>query len=95
MVSPGAVITGGLVEDSIISPDVHVHAGAHVRGSVLMEGVDVGRDAVVHNAILDKNVVVPDGTQVGVDVEHDRARYTVSPGGIVVLGKGQRVVPTW
>jgi glucose-1-phosphate adenylyltransferase len=95
MISPGAIITGGLVEDSVISPDVHVHAGAHVQGSVIMEGADVGRDAVVHNAILDKNVVVPDGTQVGVDIEHDRARYTVSPSGVVVLGKGQRVVPTW
>jgi glucose-1-phosphate adenylyltransferase len=94
MVSPGAVISGSLVEDSIVSPDVHVHSWAHVQGSVLMEGVDIGRHAVVRNAILDKNVVVPDGTQIGVDLEHDRSRYTVSPGGVVVLGKGQRVDPT-
>ena len=48
----------------------------------------VGRGAVVRGAILDKNVVVPDGALVGVDLATDRARYTVSQGGVVVLGKG-------
>jgi glucose-1-phosphate adenylyltransferase len=36
-------------------------------------------------------VQVPDGAQIGVNLEQDRERYTVSSGGIVVLGKGQKV----
>jgi glucose-1-phosphate adenylyltransferase len=53
-----------------------------------MPGVRIGRNAVVRRAILDKNVVIPDGAQIGVDLERDRQLYTVSEGGIVVIGKG-------
>ncbi|AXO37437.1 glucose-1-phosphate adenylyltransferase [Micromonospora sp. B006] len=93
MVSPGSVISGSLVENSIVSPKVKVHSWAHVDGAVLMEGVQIGRHAVVRRAILDKNVHVPEGAEIGVDREKDRQRYTVSDNGIVVIGKGQRVEP--
>ncbi|MFI7606167.1 glucose-1-phosphate adenylyltransferase [Micromonospora sp. NPDC049366] len=93
MVSPGAVISGSLVENSVVSPKVKVHSWAHVDGAVLMEGVEIGRHAVVRRAILDKNVFVPEGAEIGVDLEKDRQRYTVSENGIVVIGKGQRVEP--
>ncbi|MEV4629642.1 glucose-1-phosphate adenylyltransferase [Micromonospora sp. NPDC049523] len=93
MISPGVIVSGALVENSVVAPNVRVNSWAHVEGSVLMEGVDIGRHAVVRNAILDKFVVVPEGAEIGVDLELDRTRYTVSDGGIVVIGKGQRVEP--
>ncbi len=91
MVCAGVVVTGGTVRRSILSPGVRVEQGAEVSGSVLMHGASIGRGAVVRNAIIDKNVVIRDGVQIGTDLEHDRSRFTVSPGGIVVIGKGSRV----
>jgi glucose-1-phosphate adenylyltransferase len=72
---------------------VMVSPGAFVEGSVLMPSVRIGENAVVRRAILDKNVIVEEGAQIGVDLERDRQRFTVSEGGIVVVGKGVRVTP--
>jgi glucose-1-phosphate adenylyltransferase len=91
-VSSGAVVSGSRVERSILSPWVVVHSYAEVTDSVLMNNVSVGRNAIVRNAIVDKNVVIPEGARLGVDPEEDRARgFVVSEGGITVVGKGQRV----
>ena len=68
--------------------DVNVYEGAYVEGSVLMPGVRVGRGAVVRNAIVDKNVIVPPGAKIGVDLDFDRQHYTVTDRGIVAIGKG-------
>jgi glucose-1-phosphate adenylyltransferase len=91
MVCAGVIVSGGTVRRSVLSPEVVVRQGAAVEGSVLLDGVDVGEHAVVRKAIVDKNVVVEPGATLGVDLERDRERFVVSPGGIVVVGKGERV----
>jgi glucose-1-phosphate adenylyltransferase len=93
LVCAGVIVSGGEVRGSVLSPRVHVHSHAVVEHSVLLPGVEVGRGAVVRGAILDKNVRVPPGAEIGVDPAADRQRYTVSPGGVVVLGKGEPVQP--
>jgi glucose-1-phosphate adenylyltransferase len=91
MVCAGVVISGGTVRRSVVSPGAFIHSHALVEEAVIMQGVDVGRDAVVRRAIVDKNVRIAAGAQIGVDLKADRERFTVSDGGIVVIPKGQTV----
>lgn len=88
MVGTGSIVSGAHVRSSVVSFDVQIAQGAYVDGAVIMPGVRIGRNAVVRRAILDKNVIVPDGAQIGVDLERDSSLYTLSDGGVVVLGKG-------
>ncbi len=91
LISPGVVVSGGTVERSILSPGVVVQPLAHVQDSVLMNSVRVGRHAVVRRAVVDKNVVIPDGARIGVDPERDRQRFAVTRGGVVVIAKNEVV----
>jgi glucose-1-phosphate adenylyltransferase len=92
VVSPGCIISGGSIESSVLSPNVRVLENSKVDRSVLLSSVRIGKKAVVRNAILDKNVVVADGAKIGVNREDDLARgFTVSDGGITVVGKGVKV----
>jgi glucose-1-phosphate adenylyltransferase len=93
MVCAGVVVSGGEVRRSVLSPSVQIHSYASIEDSVLMPGVEVGRGAVVKRAIVDKNVYIHPGAQIGVDLEADKERFTVSHGGIVVVGKGDVVEP--
>lgn len=89
LLSNGVVISGAKVNNSVLSPNVRVAGSASVSSSVLLDGVTIGEGAVVKGAVLDKNVHVPPGARIGVDAEQDQSRYDVSPGGVVVLGKGR------
>jgi glucose-1-phosphate adenylyltransferase len=94
IVCAGSIVGPASVESSVIGTHDFVSDGAYVQRSVLLDNVRIGRGCVIRNAIIDKNVVVPDGTLIGVDHDEDRRRgFVVSEGGVTVLGKGQLVVP--
>ncbi len=87
LVSEGCIISGGEVENCILSPRVRVNSYSHVTDSILMEGVNIGRYAKVKRAVIDKFVNIPPNFEIGYDIEKDRKRFYVSPAGIVVIPK--------
>jgi glucose-1-phosphate adenylyltransferase len=88
ILSGGVIVSGGRVERSVLGPRVRVNSYARVQDSVLMDGVEIGRHARLRRAILDKDVKVPSGCVVGENPEEDKARFTVTPGGVVVIPRG-------
>ncbi len=92
IVSPGSVISGAHVERSVLGPWVSLESGAMLVDSIVFERVHIGPNAVVRKAILDKDVVVDAGAEVGVNAEADRAKgFTVTDSGITIVGKGVHV----
>jgi glucose-1-phosphate adenylyltransferase len=81
----GALISGGYVKQSILSSRVRVLDGASVEDSILFDHVTVGEGAVLKRCIIDKGVTVPPGMHIGVNLEADRERYTVSDNGVIVV----------
>lgn len=91
LLANGVVLTGAHVERSVVHPRVRVEGGAEVAGSVIFDRCVIGERAVVHNAILDKGVVVPPGTEIGVDPIADAERGWTVSGGITVIGKNAEI----
>jgi len=88
----GTIVSGGLVERSILGPKVRVNSYAWVEDSILFSGVDIGRHAKVRRAIIDKGVRVPPGVEIGYDLELDRQRgFTITDNGVVVIAKAAGV----
>jgi glucose-1-phosphate adenylyltransferase len=84
MVSGGCIISGSRVANSLLFSNVRVHDYSHVERSVILPRVRIGERCVIRDAIIDSGTVIPDGMQIGVDKEADRARFHVTEGGIVL-----------
>lgn len=91
IVCGGCIISGGRVQNSVVSPNVLITDHADVRDAVLMENVVIGEKARVRRAIIDKDVVIPPGTEIGYDSSADRARFHVTESGLVVISKGMKL----
>jgi glucose-1-phosphate adenylyltransferase len=91
IVAHGCIVSGGRVQNSVLSPNVRVNSYSEVHDSILMENVDIGRHCRIRRAVIDKDVVIPPETEIGYNLEKDKQRYHVTPSGIVVIAKGTEV----
>jgi glucose-1-phosphate adenylyltransferase len=89
LVCDGCIVSGGLVERSILGPNVRVNSYSYVTDSIIMNNCNIGRHARIRRAIIDKNVNIPEGYEIGFDPENDKKKFTVTETGIVVIGKNE------
>jgi glucose-1-phosphate adenylyltransferase len=88
IISGGCVVSGGKVVQSVLSHNVRVESFSVVEDSVLLEGVRVGPHARIRKAVVDQEVVIPEGFTVGHDRDQDRRRFAISPGGVAIVPRG-------
>jgi len=87
IISPGAIVSGGIVTNSILSPNVRVDAGACVTDSILMEGVTVGMGSHLSRCIVDKHVQIPPATIIDAEFVASHPECVLSEKGVVVIPK--------
>jgi glucose-1-phosphate adenylyltransferase len=89
LICDGTIVSGGLVERSLLGPNVRVNSFSYVTDSIIMDNCNIGRHARIRRAIIDKNVHVPEGYEIGFDLEGDKKKFHVTESGIVVIAKNQ------
>ncbi len=88
LVCGGCITSGGTVHRSIIGPCSKINSYASIEDSILFDNVQVGRNAKIRKAIIDANIVIPEGMKIGYDHEEDRLRgCIVTDSGVVIVAK--------
>jgi glucose-1-phosphate adenylyltransferase len=90
VISEGCIVSGGAIRNSVLGRSVRLHSYSLVEDSVIMDYAEIGRHAKIRRAIIDKNVYVPEGEEIGYDLERDRQRFFVTDSGLVVIPKGPK-----
>ncbi|WP_111641792.1 glucose-1-phosphate adenylyltransferase [Marinimicrobium alkaliphilum] len=85
MIAGGCIVSGAKVKHSLLFSRGRVHSYSEVTDSVLFPNVDIGRHCRIRKALIDRHCKIPEGTEIGYDLEADRKRFHVSPGGVVLV----------
>ena len=94
IVSPGCIISGGMVRNSVLGPDARINSYAQVESSIIFEGASIGRHARIRRAIIEKGVQIPDHAVIGYDPTEDARHHRVTEAGIVVVDNAPPRQPT-
>ncbi len=94
IVSPGCIVSGAGVFNSVLSPGVQIDERATIDACILMPNVHVGAGAMLRRCIVDENVIIPRDMRLGCDPLGDRAHFTVTESGVTVIGEGTLLGPS-
>jgi glucose-1-phosphate adenylyltransferase len=95
LISSGCIVSGAIVQHSILFSKVKVHEGSLIEDSVVLPDVHIGKNVRLRRTIVDKHCRLPDGFSAGLDPVDDRARgFHVTENGVTLVTPemlGQRI----
>ena len=91
IVGSGSIISGGRVSKSVLGLDVRVNSYSEIDRCIIFNHVNIGRRCRIRNAIIDRHCNLPAGTVIGYDLEADRARFSVTDKGVVVVVRPESI----
>ncbi|MDD5066296.1 MAG: glucose-1-phosphate adenylyltransferase [bacterium] len=90
LVGEGSIVSGAFVRHSVIFQNVFLHSFSFAEDCIIFDNVDVGRYAKLKRVIVDKNVRIPQHEEIGFNYEKDKARFHITPNGVIVIPKGYK-----
>ncbi len=91
VIGAGSLVKGGRISHSILRREVIVEPDVEIEDCIIMDYAVIRRGSRLKRVIVDRYNDIPSNSVIGFDAAADRARYTVSAGGVVVLAKGEDV----
>ena len=85
LISGGCIISGASITQSVIFSNVYVHSYSMIQDSVIMPNVEISRHVKLNRVVVDTDARIPEGVEIGFDVELDRKRFYVSEKGITLV----------
>jgi glucose-1-phosphate adenylyltransferase len=85
LVSGGCIVSGASLSRSLLFTGVRVNSFTRVTDTVVMPYVEIGRNAQLHKAVIDRGVVIPEGLVVGEDPELDAKRFRRTEEGVCLI----------
>lgn len=89
IIAEGSIISGGKALNSVIGREVTVDSGTEVKNPLIINWAKISKNCKIKTAIINKDVEIPEGTEIGYDSNKDRKRFFVDKESkIIVIPKG-------
>lgn len=89
VIAAGSIVRGAQISNTIIRREVDIEADVIIEDCVIQDYVKIKRGSRIRRAIIGQYNVIEAGTQIGYDLDLDSKRYSVTAGGITVVGPGE------
>lgn len=89
IIGDGCFLRRCTVKNSIVGLGVHIHEGAVIEDSIIMDFCKIRAGAKIRHAIVDRFNDIPMGERIGYNLKRDAERYIVDASGLVAVPRGK------